>query len=126
MTRVERPAPEGVLPSHLQHISASPADRQWRNPQRSLFYILNGGSFFVSTGTWQFFYLKELRSKPAEHDETIKQTYFLFSSGEAGLTLETHLSPFQNQGYTDSHRIFSYDSVTRESKPDGTQGVHNL
>lgn len=72
------------------------------------------------------FYLKELRSKPAERDETIKQTYFLFSNGEAGLTLETHLSSFQNQGYTDSHCIFSYDSVTRESKPDGTQGVHNL
>lgn len=77
MTRVERPAPEGVLPSHLQHISASPADLQWRNPQRSLFYILNCGSFFVSTGTWQLC-LKEFHSKPAEHYETNKTNLFSF------------------------------------------------
>lgn len=126
MTRVERPAPEGVLPSHLQHISASPADLQWRNPQRSLFYILNCGSLFVSTGTWQL-YLKEFHSKPAEHYETDKTNLFSFlKRWSRPHPWNGSLSSFRNQGYTDSHCIFSYDSVTRESKADGTQGVHNL
>lgn len=98
MAQEEHPAPEGRPPSSsatapllliYSDVTLSAVSFIFETAALSL--LLQARGRFISK-------LKEFHSKPAEHNETIRQTYFLFSNGEAGLTVETHLSaPFKTR-----------------------------